>query len=145
VKRARSVSLWCDRRLEEVTRELERVKRAKSHHEDPLSPESSAQSMTPPSNDRFGTQIDAASAFGLNGLDAEYSQVARQMLGNYQLSGADIAALFRKYELLLLLPYYGSHGLVLQLIISPIFQSWTPECPSTYYSKLTHFYSGLLS
>lgn len=85
-----------------MTRELERVKRAKSHHDEPLSPESSLASIThsntPPSgsNDRFGTQVDAASAFGLNALDTGFSQVSSQILGVYHLSGFEIATLFRK-------------------------------------------------
>lgn len=91
-------------RLEEVTRQLDRIKRAQSHHEDgPLSPGSSLLSGTQeatPSSSRNdgGFQLDTATAFGLDQVEDEYSQVSPQSLENYHLSGPDIVILFRKYE-----------------------------------------------
>jgi hypothetical protein len=79
-----------------VTRQLDRIKRAQSHQEDhPLSPESSlGQSATPPLGGETRFDIDAASAFG---LDGDVSQVLGQILEGYQLAGQDIPSLFRTY------------------------------------------------
>lgn len=92
-------------RLEEVTRQLDRIKRAKSHHEDgPLSPGSSHDHRSGPQSATPGEvrsesvfAFDAATAFGLDRVENEYAQVAPQSLGSYSLSSADIVMLFRKY------------------------------------------------
>ena len=91
-------------RLEEVTRQLDRIKRAQSYQDDiPLSPAPSSLASgghlaTPGSTGQDGLpQLDLASAFGLDLLDNEASQVSAQSLESYYLNGMDIAKLFRMY------------------------------------------------
>jgi hypothetical protein len=92
-------------RLEEVTRQLDRIKRAQSYQDDPpLSPAASSLTSgghipTPGSikQEAFSVQLDLASAFGLDLLDNEASQVSARTLEGYYLSGIDIARLFRMY------------------------------------------------
>lgn len=91
------------RRLEEVTRQLDRIKRVQSYQIDdgPLSPSSSLASghlATPAStgNEGLVPQLDAATAFGLDQLDLNASQVSSQSLETFYLSGIEIAALFKK-------------------------------------------------
>ncbi|PSS15074.1 hypothetical protein M430DRAFT_256476 [Amorphotheca resinae ATCC 22711] len=93
---------WLKSRLEEVTRQLDRIKRAQSYQEDtPLSPRSSLASAahlpTPSSTEGDGLP-DPASAFGLDQLDLEASQVSAQSLESYYLTGTEILKLFREYE-----------------------------------------------
>lgn len=54
---------------------------------------------TPSSTGHDGlSQLDIASAFKLDLLDTEASQVSAQTLEGYYLSGIEIARLFREYE-----------------------------------------------
>lgn len=54
---------------------------------------------TPGSTGHDGlSQLDIASAFRLDLLDSEASQVSAQTLESYYLSGIEIARLFREYE-----------------------------------------------
>jgi hypothetical protein len=52
----------------------------------------------PTAPDGLPPQPAVASAFGLDQLDPEASQVSAQTLENYYLSGMEIANLFREYE-----------------------------------------------
>ena len=97
------MQLAVESRLEEVTRQLDRIKRAQSYQDDiPLSPAPSLASgghlATPGSIGQDGLpRPDLASAFGLDQLDNEASQVSAQSLESYYLKGMDIAKLFRMY------------------------------------------------
>ena len=83
---------------------MDRIKRVQSYQIDdgPLSPSSSLASghlATPASTGNEGLipQLDAATAFGLDQLDLNASQVSSQSLETFYLSGIEIAALFKKY------------------------------------------------
>ncbi|KAH8598946.1 fungal-specific transcription factor domain-containing protein [Bisporella sp. PMI_857] len=90
-------------RLEEVERQLDRIKRAQSHQDDSsLSPPSQGgQQITPNSSidGSYGISLDTTNPFGLNSIDVGFTQVSPQSLEDYLLSGPEIATLFKKFAI----------------------------------------------
>lgn len=91
------------RRLEEVTKELDRIKRARSFQEEdsaspapPLMDPQRPNSLT--QNGGSLPQLDTGNPFGLNELDNASSQVSFQSLEGYHLNALQISDLFRQYE-----------------------------------------------
>lgn len=91
------------RRLEEVTKELDRIKRARSFQEDdsasPASPLTDPQRTSNLAQTGEGlAQLDTGNPFGLDELDNACSQVSFQSLEAYHLNQLQISELFREYE-----------------------------------------------
>jgi hypothetical protein len=91
------------RRLEEVTKELDRIKRARSFQEDdtasPASPLTDPQRISSLAQNGGGlAQMDTGNPFGLDELDNASSQVSFQSLEGYHLNSLQISELFREYE-----------------------------------------------
>jgi hypothetical protein len=91
------------RRLEEVTKELNRIKRARSFQEDdsaspasPLTDSQRANSLA--QNGGNLPQLDTGNPFGLDELDNASSQASFQSLEGYHLNALQISDLFREYE-----------------------------------------------
>jgi hypothetical protein len=95
-----------------VTKELDRIKRARSLIEDDSeSPDSPAHSSHkggarsnqvnyPQSNgEGIGYRPDPATAYGLDKLDSACSQVSSQNLEGYSLDGPQISQLFKEYSI----------------------------------------------
>lgn len=90
------------RRLEEVTKELDRIKRARSSQEDgsttPASPLTDPQSTNSLAQTGGSlAQYDTRNPFGLDELDDTSSEVSFQSLEGYHFSALQITELFRSY------------------------------------------------
>ena len=90
-----------NRRLEEVTKELDRIKRARSFQEEESA--SPASPLTDPQrtnslvqNEASLPQLDTGNPFGLDELDNTSSQVSFQSLEGYHLNSLQISELFRE-------------------------------------------------
>lgn len=105
-----------NRRLEEVTKELDRIKRARSFQEDdsasPASPLTDPQ-RTSGSAQNGGSlaQWDTGTPFALDELDNASSQVSFQSLEGYHLNSLQISDLFREYAFLIETSPHGNPSL----------------------------------
>ena len=89
------------RRLEEVTKELDRIKRARSSFEDdsttPASPLTDPQRTNRlAQNGGSPAQYDTRNPFGLDELDHASSGVSSQSLEGYRFNAQQITELFKK-------------------------------------------------
>jgi hypothetical protein len=86
-----------------VTKELDRIKRARSFQDDdsasPASPLTDPQRTNNfPQNGGGLAPLDTGNPFGLDELDNASSQVSFQSLEGYHLNELQISELFREYE-----------------------------------------------
>jgi hypothetical protein len=94
-----------DSRLEEVNKELDRIKRARSFQEDDSTSPASFSLADPlratsslAQNDGVVSQVEVANPFGLNDFDNKFSPVSVQSLEDYKLNTRQISGLFKEYE-----------------------------------------------